>query len=105
MSTQRLDPLAIKRDSWPGLFPEDMMDVPFEHELRNVIKDIACYQLDGALRSVARVRSVLERAVGFVESLHLAEVLASEVEIVSLPHGEPDQMEPWEEARFQGEEE
>jgi uncharacterized protein YlxP (DUF503 family) len=48
------------------------------------------------------VRSVLERAVDFVESLHLAEVVASEVEIVSLPHGES---EPWGEAWLQEEEE
>lgn len=41
------------------------------------------------------VRSVLERAVDFVESLHLAEVLASEVEIVNLPHRESDGGELW----------
>ena len=32
-----------------------------------------------------RVRQVLERAVAFVEELHLAEVLASDVELVELP--------------------
>ena len=51
------------------------------------------------------VRSVLERAVDFVESLHLAEVLASEIEIVSLPHWEPDDAGPWEEGTVAGEEE
>jgi uncharacterized protein YlxP (DUF503 family) len=34
------------------------------------------------------VRSVLERAVRFIEEQHLAEVLASDVEIVSLPHAD-----------------
>jgi hypothetical protein len=51
------------------------------------------------------VRSVLERSVGFVESLHLAEVVASEIEIVSLPHWEPDDAEPWEEVPAADEEE
>jgi uncharacterized protein YlxP (DUF503 family) len=38
------------------------------------------------------VRSALDRAVAFVEDLHLAEVLHSDVEIVRLPYedGEPD---------------
>jgi len=35
------------------------------------------------------VRQVLERAVDFVESLALAEVAASDVEILRLPHREP----------------
>jgi len=34
------------------------------------------------------VRRVLERACGFIEDLHLAEVLSSDVEITDLPHGE-----------------
>ena len=51
------------------------------------------------------VRPVLERAVDFVESLHLAEVLASEIEIVGLPHREPDDAGPWEETSLADEEE
>jgi uncharacterized protein YlxP (DUF503 family) len=35
------------------------------------------------------VRGVLQRAVSFIEELHLAEVLDSEVEIVDMPHNEP----------------
>ena len=33
-----------------------------------------------------RIRAVLEKAVRFIEDLHLAEVTASEVQIVHLPH-------------------
>jgi len=42
------------------------------------------------------VRSALERAVAFVEDLHLAEVLHSEVEILRLPYqeGDLDETEP-----------
>jgi uncharacterized protein YlxP (DUF503 family) len=42
------------------------------------------------------VRGVLERAVAFVEELHLAEVLHSEVEILRLPYqqGDLDEGEP-----------
>lgn len=35
-----------------------------------------------------RVRGVLEKALLFIEDLHLAEVTASEVQIVNLPHAE-----------------
>ena len=35
-----------------------------------------------------KVRRTLERACEFVEDLHLAEVLSSDVELTSLPHGE-----------------
>ena len=40
------------------------------------------------------VRSALDRAVAFVEDLHLAEVLHSEVEILRLPYedGGPDEV-------------
>ena len=34
----------------------------------------------------APVRKVLERAIAFVEELHLAEVLNSDVELLMLPH-------------------
>ncbi len=37
------------------------------------------------------VRSVLERAQDFIEELHLARVLAADVQIVDLPHEE----QPW----------
>lgn len=33
-----------------------------------------------------RVRAVLEKAMQFIEDLHLAEVTASDVQIVHLPH-------------------
>jgi hypothetical protein len=34
------------------------------------------------------VRQVLERAVAYIEELHLAEVTGSDVELVTLPHAE-----------------
>ena len=37
------------------------------------------------------MRSVLERAQDFIEELHLARVLAADVQIVDLPHEE----QPW----------
>lgn len=40
----------------------------------------------------ARVRAILERAVRFIEELHLAEVLDSEVEVLQLPHHEPGEI-------------
>jgi len=40
------------------------------------------------------VRRQLDRAVEFVEELHLAEVLGSDVEITDLPHAEAEM--PWE---------
>ena len=33
-----------------------------------------------------RVRSRIERALGFIEELHLAEVMTSDVEILEIPH-------------------
>ena len=55
--------------------------------------------LAAAGSDAARVRSVLDRAVAFVEELHLANVLHSSVEILRLPYepsdaGEPDDL-PW----------
>ena len=45
-----------------------------------------------------RVRAVLERAIEFIENLHLAEVVNADVELVDLPHQEagwhPDDGEP-----------
>jgi uncharacterized protein YlxP (DUF503 family) len=41
----------------------------------------------GAVGSDERVlRGVLERAIDFIERLHLAEVMGSEIEILELPH-------------------
>ena len=37
----------------------------------------------------AKLRGILEGAVRFIEELHLAEVVASDVEIVTLPHEAP----------------
>lgn len=36
------------------------------------------------------IRTVLERALEFIENLHLAEVLNADVELVELPHVEAD---------------
>lgn len=52
----------------------------------------------------ARVRRNLEGAVDYIESLHLAEVRASDLEIIDLPSAEGAPMEseeeplPWEES-------
>jgi uncharacterized protein YlxP (DUF503 family) len=35
------------------------------------------------------LRQALERAVSFIEDLHLAEVVGAEIEILDLPHEEP----------------
>lgn len=40
------------------------------------------------------VRSALERAIEFIEELHVAEVLNSEVDILDLPQEEPSSA-PW----------
>jgi uncharacterized protein YlxP (DUF503 family) len=49
----------------------------------------------------ARVRAVLDRAVAFIEELHLAQVNHSEVEILRLPYEQtaPEEPggEPWDE--------
>ncbi len=37
-----------------------------------------------------RVRGQIERALGFIEELHLAEVMTSDIEILELPHELPD---------------
>ena len=42
--------------------------------------------LSAAGPNTAQVRSSLERAVEFIEQLHLAEVLNSDIELVDLPH-------------------
>jgi uncharacterized protein YlxP (DUF503 family) len=47
--------------------------------------------LAAAGMDTATVRSVLERAGAFIEDLHLARVLSSDIEVVDLPHDE----QPW----------
>ncbi|MGH0034244.1 MAG: DUF503 domain-containing protein [Myxococcota bacterium] len=42
-----------------------------------------------------RVRSVLEAAIRFIEGLHLAEVIGSEVEILDMPQEGIDPDGPW----------
>ncbi len=44
-----------------------------------------------------RVRSVLERAISFIEELHLAEVRDADIEIITLPYEtrEMDPVEGW----------
>ncbi len=42
--------------------------------------------LAAAGSDAASVRRVLEKALDFIEDLHLAEVLASDIEILPLPH-------------------
>jgi uncharacterized protein YlxP (DUF503 family) len=42
------------------------------------------------------LESVLRRAIGFIEELHLAEVLDSEVELLTLPHRDVRNPEPFE---------
>jgi len=50
-----------------------------------------------------RVRAVLERALLFVEELHLAEVVGSDLELLEMPQEEPAPGEPgWD---LEGEEE
>jgi uncharacterized protein YlxP (DUF503 family) len=45
--------------------------------------------LAAAGNDAVTVRRVLDRALDFIEGLHLAEVTGSDVEILSLPHVEP----------------
>ncbi|HXV36184.1 MAG TPA: DUF503 family protein, partial [Myxococcota bacterium] len=42
--------------------------------------------LCGAGSDRRRVRAQLEAAVAFIEELHLAELVASDIEVVDLPH-------------------
>ena len=39
-----------------------------------------------ALAALGRSRAQIERAIEFIEELHLAEILASDIEIVNLPY-------------------
>jgi len=41
------------------------------------------------------VRRTLDRAIEFIEELHLAEVVGSDVELVDLPQAEPDPGDSW----------
>ncbi|MBW2273101.1 MAG: DUF503 domain-containing protein [Deltaproteobacteria bacterium] len=51
------------------------------------------------------VRSVLDRAIVFIEELHLAEVLGSDVELLTLPHESCPAAEDFEAADWGEEEE
>src|SRR5262245_49774921 len=51
----------------------------------------AALGLAAAGSDAAAVRGVLERAGGFIEDLHLARVLSTEIQVVDLPHDE----QPW----------
>jgi len=51
----------------------------------------AALGLAAAGMDAAVVRSVLDRAGAFIEDLHLARVLSSDIEVVDLPHEE----RPW----------
>jgi uncharacterized protein YlxP (DUF503 family) len=42
-----------------------------------------------------RVRRTLDAAIAFIEELHLAEVMGSEVEILDMPQEEVDADGPW----------
>ena len=42
--------------------------------------------LCSAGRDRQRARSVIESAVGFIEELHLAEIVAVDIEVLDLPH-------------------
>jgi uncharacterized protein YlxP (DUF503 family) len=53
----------------------------------------AALGLAAAGLDAAGVRGVLERASQFIEDLHLARVLSSDIEVVDLPHEE----QPWDE--------
>lgn len=48
--------------------------------------------LAAAGHDATTVRAVLERAGDFIEDLHLAQVLSTDIEVVDLPHEEA----PWE---------
>jgi len=43
----------------------------------------------------ARVRGLIERAVEFIEQLHLAEIVAVDIEIVDLPYAASDAGAGW----------
>ena len=43
----------------------------------------------------SKVRGVLEKAVRFVEELHLADVIASDIEFVDLPYEASAESAPW----------
>jgi uncharacterized protein len=60
----------------------------------------AALGLAAAGMDAAAVRSVLERAGEFIENLHLARVLSSDIEVLDLPHEE----QPWDPDRDDEEE-
>ncbi len=52
----------------------------------------------------APLKKVLERAIAFVEQLHVAEVLNSDLELITLPHEASAEVENWEDMPWQAEE-
>lgn len=52
--------------------------------------------ISAAGAEAAPVKQVLERAIRFVEELHLAEVLNSDLELIVLPHEASAEDEVWE---------
>jgi hypothetical protein len=70
-----------------GRFPLAVAEVGGQDLWQRALLAVAAVGSDAVV-----VRSALDRAVAFVEELHLAEVLHSEVEILRLPYqeGGPD---------------
>jgi len=58
---------------------------------------IAVLGMSAAGAEAPPVKKVLERAIRFVEDMHLAEVLGSDIELMSLPHEAIGSIESWEE--------
>lgn len=61
---------------------------------------IAVLGMSAAGAEVSPVKKVLERAIRFVEEMHLAEVLDSDLQIVTLPHEASAAPEDWDEDDF-----
>ena len=89
MSTNPLHSLSIDFDAWTGLLPEGIEDVPFEDELKYVFKDVACYQMDGALRAVSRARAVLEKHLGSWMEIQ-GESIPVDMTLLQLMRSRPD---------------
>jgi uncharacterized protein YlxP (DUF503 family) len=58
---------------------------------------IAVLGMTAAGAEALPVKKVLERAIHFVEELHLAEVLNSDLELMSLPHESTGSVSSWDE--------
>ncbi|MFC2171881.1 hypothetical protein ACFLU6_04535, partial [Acidobacteriota bacterium] len=64
MAKNHVGPLSIRNEFWPGLVPENMLDIVWQQDIPNILPDPAALQLDGSLRPVARTRAVLDRQMG-----------------------------------------